>query len=116
MVDLKMIGQVYIHHTRGLLQEMANGPVTVDFFETFINDICHYYSSYVGDGTDGLGYYDAVNEVGLLLDQKFNNDSQSVIGWLETELDDFGGASPIELICVGAADRVADYIKQNLTK
>lgn len=111
MEDLKSIGQVYIHHTRPVLENMAQGPVSVDFFETFMDEISRHYDH---SAAMGNGYLSYVEKIGNLLDQKLGADRNKAVEWLETSSEDFGGAKPIELICVGKAQLIADYLENNL--
>lgn len=103
---LENVGKVFVEHTRQDLEQLAKGPITVDFFEKMIDDVCSHYTE-----KNSEDYRTIVNYVGELLDQYLGDDREKVVDWLEKENPSLGDAKPIELILIGRGKSVAQFIE-----
>ena len=110
-LSIEEVGRVFVKNTRALIENMAGGPVTVDFFESFMDEVCDHYNQYDQD------YLSIIETLGRKLDQYLGEDRDKVVSWLETESSQFGMAKPIELLLIGRGrdliHHVENLIKQN---
>lgn len=105
-IALKETGIVLVSHTREMLEDLALGPVTVEFFESMLDDICDHYTR-----KDGEDYLVNVGRVGELLDEYLGEDRLAVVNWLETPNSRLGDAKPIELLLIGKAKSLIKFIE-----
>lgn len=102
---LEETGKVIVKHTREILENLAQGPVTVGFFETMMDEICEHYSQ------DGEAYMTVVERLGEKLDEYLNTDRERVVNWLETENPSLGMAKPIELLFIGRGEGLIHFVE-----
>jgi hypothetical protein len=108
-LSIEEVGKVFVKNTRVLIENMAGGPVTVDFFESFMDEVCDHYNQYDQD------YLAIVETLGKRLDQYLGEDRNKVVSWLETEGPEFGMAKPIELLMIGRGRDLINHV-ENLIK
>ena len=102
----KVIGKFFVDNSRKALEELSNAPITLEFFNSMIDDLCSHYS--VRNGED---YRALVDQLGHLLDQYFGADHEQIVAWLETENPELGNAKPIELVFVGFGKSVVEFVE-----
>lgn len=107
---LEETGKVIVKHTRDILENLAQGPVTVSFFEAMIDDISGHYSQ------NGENYKSVIEKLGEKLDEYLGADRERVVNWLETENPSLGMAKPIELLFIGRGEGLVHFVQNLITE